>query len=146
MTDPVSETKTCTKCGELKCLSDFYRRRGCSSGFLNECKICCIRRVGQAKRRRRAADPARDSAKNRREMFKRVCGMELTEQQCTAPENHQCPICTSPVPGGRGEWHLDHNHDTGELRDWLCVTCNVQLGVYEKKGRMFAAYLNHYAQ
>ena len=25
-------------------------------------------------------------------------------------------------------WRLDHNHNTGEVRGWICNSCNVSLG------------------
>jgi 5-methylcytosine-specific restriction endonuclease McrA len=34
------DTKTCSKCGEVKALSEFYKHKSCSQGVRPECKVC----------------------------------------------------------------------------------------------------------
>ena len=50
-------------------------------------------------------------------------------------ENYICPICLGDeeAVNGRGNtkngsWVLDHCHETGEFRGWLCKGCNTGLG------------------
>lgn len=40
----------------------------------------------------------------------------------------RCAICGTKTPGGRGNFHVDHDHKTGKVRGLLCVCCNVCLG------------------
>jgi len=42
-------------------------------------------------------------------------------------QNNLCAICGSPPPKGR-RLHLDHCHETGQVRGLLCHHCNVALG------------------
>lgn len=39
-----------------------------------------------------------------------------------------CACCGTTAPGGRGRWHVDHDHRTGAVRGILCHRCNVGIG------------------
>ena len=39
----------------------------------------------------------------------------------------ECAIC-----GDTEHLHIDHNHETGKVRDRLCRPCNLALGFYER--------------
>lgn len=47
-----------------------------------------------------------------------------------AEQNNSCAICGIKEPGGRGNWHVDHNHTTGKVRGLLCHKCNTGLGLF----------------
>ena len=55
-----------------------------------------------------------------------------------------CAICRSTTPGGKGYWHIDHDHATGVFRGMLCHYCNIGLGVFKDNPqalRQAAVYL-----
>jgi hypothetical protein len=39
--------KTCSKCGEEKLLTDFYKNKNCKDGYRNVCKDCCKEKQNQ---------------------------------------------------------------------------------------------------
>lgn len=47
----------------------------------------------------------------------------------TRPCPEKCEICDGPPAVGR-DLHLDHSHETGKFRGWLCHLCNTALGSF----------------
>ena len=45
---------------------------------------------------------------------------------------YTCPICgKSGIPGVTVKYVKDHNHETGEGREWICDSCNTGLGRFK---------------
>lgn len=54
-------------------------------------------------------------------------------------QNGLCKICKRPNENGR-ELALDHNHETGAFRGFLCGRCNIGLGCFsDDSDRLVAA-------
>lgn len=52
---------------------------------------------------------------------------ELEKQKLAGKE--RCDVCgTTDLPANHFQHHVDHNHETGELRGTLCLRCNVAIG------------------
>jgi hypothetical protein len=45
------------------------------------------------------------------------------------PETENCECCSTKLLGGV-KTHLDHDHETGKFRGWLCNRCNRGLGYF----------------
>ena len=43
----------------------------------------------------------------------------------------KCPICKKETIAGVTKWVMDHDHNTGLGRDWLCDSCNTGLGRFK---------------
>lgn len=49
----------------------------------------------------------------------------------------KCPVCAGAIDLKTGV--VDHDHRTGEVRGFLCNTCNSMLGMLEKRGVLLSA-------
>ena len=43
-------------------------------------------------------------------------------------QNRSCKICKCTESTGKG-WHVDHHHETGQIRGILCHHCNTAIGL-----------------
>ena len=56
-------------------------------------------------------------------------------------EVERCEICGKDFNEEHSRnKHIDHNHDTDQIRGVLCASCNVKLGYYEKNYHKFDAF------
>ena len=114
--------KECTKCGTVKTVDQYYVRRGKdrpNPRYMSECKEC-----HKASQRRRNLDPERKTAKRGRNLMVNY-GITLEQySDMYAEQNGECFVCGEKHP----VLHVDHNHETGEVRKLLCTLCNTAFG------------------
>jgi len=76
---------------------------------------------------------------------RRLYGISPEEfDELVALQEGQCAICRGDEPGGKGNWHVDHDHETGRIRGLLCGDCNLGLGKFRDRPDLLelaAAYL-----
>ncbi|MGH8908307.1 MAG: endonuclease VII domain-containing protein [Egibacteraceae bacterium] len=92
----------------------------------------------------RAANPEKARASTADSQRKIKFG--ITRQQFSAMLDSQsgsCAICTRDKPGGRGNWHVDHDHDTGRIRGLLCHWCNLGLGQFRDKIELLSLAIDY---
>lgn len=65
--------------------------------------------------------------------LKKNYGLTIDEyEQMLAAQNGVCAICGTPPTNERGgKLHVDHDHETGEVRKLLCGKCNHGLGSFD---------------
>ena len=100
--------KKCTKCEELKPLTDFHKNKKNKDGYVYHCKAC------------RKAETLKQYG------LTMQCYGRLVDLQ-----GNKCAICGTEEPKGTStlnRWYVDHNHVTDEVRGLLCSTCNTGLG------------------
>ena len=104
-------TKCCSICGETKSLSEFYVNKTKSQGRSTLCKSC-----------------ERKSQSTLRQLH----------SEHKIPSDHSCPIClrteselVSEGQRTKRPFRLDHNHETGAFRGFLCDSCNTGLGKFK---------------
>lgn len=84
----------------------------------------------EEKARRSAANREWRSRNQVRIHGNRLAKYKLTVKQFSellSSQNGACAICETSKPGGKG-WHVDHDHQTGNVRGLLCHHCNVGIG------------------
>lgn len=118
------EAKECTKCGQTKPLTEFFRNR-CNGpeARRSDCKSCNQAKYADWSRR----NPIKRRAIDRKHKY------GITQEQFEAlfkSQDGACAICLTKDDFGRGAIHVDHDHKTGGVRGLLCVRCNAGLGYF----------------
>ncbi len=106
------ETKRCNKCGKIKSIDSFYKRKGRPCGVQSNCKVC------QGKQRVTYWKP--------HEVMRRK--FKITDEQFEKMMKHDdCPCC-----GRRMDKKcIDHCHKTEKIRGVICNNCNTALGLLD---------------
>jgi hypothetical protein len=60
-----------------------------------------------------------------------------------AAQGGRCKFCLTTKPGGRGTWHVDHDHLTGRVRWLLCANCNRGLGYFRDSITVMKSAIEH---
>lgn len=112
--------RKCTKCGEEKPTSDYYKASGKEDGFRRSCKQCD--RAGQ----KLTAHVARD--RNLRGRY----GITLDDyNKMHNEQGGTCAICGLAERVSNRSLAVDHCHATGKVRGLLCSACNIALGKFQ---------------
>jgi hypothetical protein len=142
------ETKTCKTCGETKPVTEYHTRSG-QAGYRTQCKKCW----NTFQLAKYHNDPAvkqqhKRSVKARYDNFGRYARYGINAEQydeILLRQGGKCALCSASQPGGKGVWHIDHQHGHDEpkvrkswkapdgcvVRGLLCHSCNVRVGAYQ---------------
>jgi Autographiviridae endonuclease VII len=140
--------KQCTKCRGMKPLAEFYlHKKHGTQYWCRDCAKECARdwRLAHPERARANGrahyhgnkDQYREAKrrfyirhpeKPRQYQLKRQYGLSLDDfAALLSAQGNRCAICRTDDAGGRGDWHVDHDHETERVRGLLCHRCNVAL-------------------
>ena len=107
--DDTIETRTCSDCRVEKPLSEFAMD---TTYVRSKCKQC-------------------------KKKHTRVANM-LKKQNPPPGKNYACPICGDTVKSMqekgyvRTSWCLDHDHETGKFRGYICHLCNTAISNFQE--------------
>ena len=110
-------SRWCRDCGVVKPLDHFVRNASTATGFMPYCKPC-------HNSRSRASRDISGGARTYH--LKRRYGISAADADAMlAAQGELCAICgTAPAA------HVDHDHETGAVRQLLCFNCNGGLGQF----------------
>ncbi len=138
--------RICTCCKESKPIEEYGRTKKTKLGYHAMCKLCTnkkhlarkykddpqsiLHRQRQAEYRKRNPEPYRIAV--------RVSSLKRTGVNITVDEYKEksklnkgyCDICGNPNKSDK-VMALDHCHTTGQVRGWLCDSCNGGLGMFK---------------
>ena len=115
--EDIAKTKKCIKCSKYRTLDNFDTNMN-PNVLRNDCRIC------------------------RKKQHKELSYLKK-QYSGTKPKdsNYRCPICDrtesdikftgaydAVMRKSLTVWRLDHSHDTGKFRGWICDCCNRGLG------------------
>jgi hypothetical protein len=110
--------KRCPDCGETKALDEFPRNKNSKDGRHTYCKPCHNARGKETYERLYGG--------TRHYHLRRRYGIGADEfDELVRQQGGVCAIC-----GRENPEHVDHDHDTGEVRGILCFNCNGGLGQF----------------
>jgi hypothetical protein len=102
-------------------------------------------RENEARRKWNLANPEKRKAVADRSWIKRI---EVTQEAVAGrPRPAVCEVCGRP-PNAHRRLAFDHCHQSGKFRGWLCLKCNVALGMSDDRPavlRALAEYLERNA-
>ena len=121
------EKKTCTKCKKEKEINAFQKK---GNGYSSQCKQCrneYNRTVWYKKNKEKQKTASANWRNKNRIRVKAVSynfDQKFLEEQYKS-WNGKCQLCQIKI---EGKEHIDHCHNTGNFRGFLCRSCNTLLG------------------
>lgn len=145
--------KRCSVCKENKSFSNFYTHRSSKDGRHNYC-IPCFKLWRNSPERRKKENnrllergsqktPER-SAYTRNWQLKNKYGITLEDyNQKLIDQQGKCAICSKDHKDCQNGLYVDHNHDTGLVRELLCRECNSGLGKFKEDITVFSRAISY---
>lgn len=136
--------KRCSRCGEANAAAQY--RKGCRQ--CRRCRNAASRAWNHAhpgyQRNWEKAHPARNRAAQRARRIAQSGRIKIIDREndlkkygltiasfssILASQNGGCAACGGPANGKGQTFHVDHDHNSGEIRGLLCHSCNTALGL-----------------
>jgi len=131
--------KLCKQCSTEKPISEFWNKEQSKDGK-HHCCIPCAKdnnskyfhknRKREYARRKKWVDDNPEKRKESSRKYRLKTEYGLTPEQYQEMYDKQGGVCSICSEKCTAQFNLavDHNHDTGSVRELLCKSCNVALG------------------
>ena len=141
-----SEVQMQTKCKLEECQNTFHRYPSyVKRGVKEFCSQSCAGKFHARERKRQGLPRSGGRKKSIRTKHQvRIEAMGLTLEQLSQlrEENGEtCQICGKKCGAGL-QLAVDHDHQTGLFRGFLCFSCNTKLGWFENNREAILEYLD----
>lgn len=135
------DEKICSKCKIPKEKKEFGLASSKKSGLHSHCSPC--KKADRAKKRK--DDPEGTKKRDFANDLKKNYGITPQEYDTLyAEQNGRCACCQIHESAFKRGLHVDHDHNSGQVRGLLCTRCNPGIGYFEdsiEKLEMAIAYL-----
>ena len=111
--------KKCYKCGVVKNIGEFYKNKSKKDGLDNRCKEC-------SRKHHRGYQAKNGDAHSG---YQRKWKYGLSEEILQLLIKNEIPCMTC---GSKENVCVDHCHETGIIRGFLCRNCNISLGMMKE--------------
>lgn len=137
--------KKCSKCKLTLPAARFPASKAHKTGLYSYCKPCRKLITAESKKKNRHSILAYN---NREDVKKRRLARDYLKKYGIALEDYNsmlelqgggCRICKTAASSSNGRFHVDHNHQTGEVRGLLCSHCNTGLGMFRDSPSLLVA-------
>lgn len=130
---------TCTGCGLVKEITQFYIKKSSRKGYASQCKTCQEKYWETDDYKQKHSERAKQWYKTPRgkrvwlnSYYRRHFGITIEEyERLLSEQNSRCGICETEKCATGKSFAVDHDHTTGRVRGLLCKKCNLALGFLE---------------
>lgn len=136
--------KSCSFCGEMKLFSEFHQDRTNVKGHGRAfyCKACANSKSREHNAKHKDNPDYARRKKDRAVKTRYGINLESYQNKLTSQEC-KCAICKVHLPMSGHFTHLDHDHETGKIRDFLCTNCNRGLGHFQDNKEILMAAIEY---
>ena len=135
--------KKCSKCDEIKPHNFFHKDSSNKYGLSYWCKDCAKKSSKKHHSRKQKSDPDYVAARRNYHISSKY-GITSSEYDAKLKaQNSRCSICNINLFVKTHQCHLDHDHKTGKLRDFLCTNCNRGLGHFKDSPELLVNAANY---
>ncbi len=157
------EERTCKKCSEVKSIEEFYfTSKQLRDGTLSRkhtCRVC----LAEYGRERQRANPEKERNRTKEWRKKnRFAWAVLASRGLAKKKGHlpcdatagdlreaftgKCHVCGIPELELTGRLCVDHDHETGDFRGWLCHACNKAAGLLKESTEIILSLAEYIEQ